>query len=264
MIWDDYPKKITPEDHVKHCPIIADVEEVMIKTSVGHEVELERLGLYYILQGVYSVYLDVYEKEIFEEKRLLLPYQRYIENLMNTYWAIVDLTCGAYFNAAQMLRLIFENALQTLYISSICNKYDEQLKMIEEGFTIKGEKVRGFRFLVIDEISKRYAWFDREVRRKARRLYGKLSKRTHASVYRLRGIWSLKHNRKMYFFSYDNREFNVLLRLFEEVVEFNFAFLAQAFPRAFDSFVGGISVKDRDILPLDLAKKARRHTSPSL
>jgi hypothetical protein len=59
----------------------------------------------------------------------------------------------------------------------------------------------------------------------------------------------------MYFFSYDDQEFNELLRLFEEAVEFNFAFLAQAFPRAFDSFIKDLSDKDRDILPLNLAKK---------
>jgi len=127
--------------------------------------------------------------------------------------------------------------------------------MMEEGFTINGERVRGFRFLVIDKISERYTWFDEEVLKKARRLYGKLSERTHASVYRLREIRDLKQDRKMYFFSYDNQEFNELLRLFEEAVEFNFAFLAQAFPRAFGSFIKDLSDKDGDILPLNLAKK---------
>jgi hypothetical protein len=241
---------------MRYCPIIADVEEVMVHTSTRHKIELERLGVIYIMQGVFELYLDVYEKEIFEERRLLLPYQRYLENLMNTYWTIVDLTCGAYFNAAQMLRIIFENALQTLYVLSLCNDYNDQIKMVDEGFTIKDKKVRGFSYQIIDKVSAKYAWFDREVQEKAKSLYGKLSGMAHASAHHLKEIHDIKHNMRMYFFSYDEQEFSLLLELFEEVIEFNLAFLAQIFPKAFNTFIKEIPSRDKEVLPLNLAKKA--------
>lgn len=265
MVWNNYPKNITPEEHVEYCPIIADAEETMVMTSIEHESELNKLFGCYVLQGVFHVYLDMYERDIFEEKSLLLPYLRYNENVLNTYWAIVDLTCGAYFNAIQMLRLIFENALQTLYVMTLSSKYDTQLEIIEEGFKVETVRanhkevriVKGFGFIIIDEVSKKYAWFNRK-REKAKEIYGKLSAKTHASIFRLKRLRdkNIKQAREAFFFSYDREEFNSTLKLFEEVLEFNLAFLAQMFPEAFKNFIKEMDSNGRSILPLNLANEA--------
>ena len=59
----------------------------------------------------------------------------HLQNSKSKYWAVVDLQCGAYYNANQMLRLIFENALLTLYVINIrYGSFEEQLKVVEEGF----------------------------------------------------------------------------------------------------------------------------------
>jgi len=143
---------------------------------------------------------------------------------------------SAYFNAAQMLRLIFETALQTVYITlEHPDSYQKQLNLaekLEKGMQIAGKPVRSFGAPIITELSRKHNWITTAEEKQLRNLWSKLSSLSHTSVKWIKKIRDLKREKKVYFFTYDREDFKAVTTLFHQVMDINLAFQAQHFPKA--------------------------------
>lgn len=187
---------------------------VVFELHKYHSTSLE------VLMAIY----EQYKTELEERSHYFMLAQRFEEAPNSLQWAILDMTCGAYYNAAQMLRLIFESTLQ-----AFCLQQTNPANYKEAVLEAKrlDERHRSFGKGMIQRL-----WLPQKLRVDFEALYQELCALSHSSAdfFEKR----LKEEQLLLEFKYDAESFDRCARPVRQVMEAVFTVILKAFPKVRD------------------------------
>lgn len=170
---------------------------------------------------------EQYEAELEQRNHYFMLAQRLDEVPKSLQWAILDTICAAYYNAAQMLRLILESTLQAFCLQQANPaSYEEAV--------LKAKKYEGS----FGKPMIRQCGLPPKLCKNFVALYGELSALSHASAESFQK--HLKDSQLLPEFKYDEEEFERCARLLRQVMEAVFTIILKAFPkvREYDKLTG--------------------------
>lgn len=238
------------EMHLDVCPLRQpDIEMVIKETHEKKAESLKHLDRYgFLSMDIWiQIYRD-YREDLKGSSPYLLVYERFWQVQRSFYWAMVDLTCGAYFNAAQMLRLIFESMIVSVYFYY---QYPDSLDKQKKALTKRTQGQPKF-YILVRGLPKEW---EKETRH-LRRIWSELNKRVHMS---LTGFETYIQSRgtqlegyKTSMFYYDESLFDQTEKLVGEVMDSTFALALTTFPRARRAALDSVDTAARHCCDLNL------------
>jgi hypothetical protein len=206
-------KKLSPEEHVKLCPLPIQgptIEGCLEQTMIKRGKEFEEL---YTLYGLMIHFIVIEGRELISQKPHIVYkhgffYIRSLEALKALSWALVDIKAGAYYNATQMLRYVFEAIIQATYLE---DNYRGIHKILKEAERLE-KSHKSFSKNMIEK-----SWLLRDKSKELRQFYEELSSFTHPTYGEFRKL--IQKPQQLVFNTFDVESYDRCHKFFIKVCD---------------------------------------------